>query len=100
VNLNYCGGLFAHDRLEEMVKEEGTGSRKSDLNLKALSEAKLNFRLYAFQLSRQTRGSSKRPCFGPESGAIEQDADIVSLYRPEYYKIDEWDDDEACPLRS
>jgi replicative DNA helicase len=29
---------------------------------------------------------------------IEQDADIVSfLYRPEYYKIDEWDDDEASP---
>jgi replicative DNA helicase len=32
-----------------------------------------------------------------ESGAIEQDADIVLLYRPEYYKIDEWDDDEASP---
>jgi replicative DNA helicase len=30
-------------------------------------------------------------------GAIEQDADIVSFYRPEYYKIDEWDDDEASP---
>jgi replicative DNA helicase len=26
-------------------------------------------------------------------------ADIVSfLYRPEYYKIDEWDDDEFLPL--
>jgi replicative DNA helicase len=32
-----------------------------------------------------------------ESGAIEQDADIVSFIPSEYYKIDEWDDDEASP---
>ncbi|MBT8267706.1 MAG: replicative DNA helicase [Bacteroidia bacterium] len=101
--------LIVVDYLQLMTtgSSQKGGNREQEIsmisrNLKALAK-ELSVPVIALsQLSRavETRGGSKRPILSDlrESGAIEQDADIVSfIYRPEYYKIDEWDDEERTP---
>lgn len=96
--------LIVIDYLQLMTAGKRKVNREQEIsliskNLKALAK-ELDIPVIALsQLSRavETRGGSKRPLLSDlrESGAIEQDADIVSfIFRPEYYGQTEWDDDE------
>ena len=89
--------LIIVDYLQLMTAGKDKGNREQEIStisrsIKTVAK-ELNIPIIALsQLSRavETRGGDKRPILSDlrESGAIEQDADIVSfIYRPEYYGI-------------
>jgi len=96
--------LVIIDYLQLMSAKDGKGSGNREQEISNISRSikeiakELNIPIIALaQLSRsvEQRGGDKKPILSDlrESGAIEQDADIVSfIYRPDYYGIVKDDD--------
>ena len=104
---NHNIGLVVIDYLQLMSAGDSSkrGNREQEISsisraLKGMAK-ELSLPVIALsQLSRavETRGGNKRPQLSDlrESGAIEQDADIVTfIYRPDYYDLEEVQDNTA-----
>jgi replicative DNA helicase len=96
--------LIVVDYIQLMRAGDNNGNREQEIStisrsLKALAK-ELNVPVLVLsQLNRsvETRGGLKKPMLSDlrESGAIEQDADmVIFIYRPEYYDILEGEDGE------
>ncbi|MFN4298553.1 MAG: replicative DNA helicase [Thermaurantimonas sp.] len=93
--LQLCDGGNGKNTLREQEIATISKDLKSiakELNVPVIVLSQLN-------RSVETRQGSKRPVLSDlrESGAIEQDADVVFfLYRPEYYGYTSWEDSTPC----
>ncbi len=94
--------LIIIDYIQLMQSAGDKGNREQEISnisrsMKSLAK-ELNVPIIALsQLNRsvETRGGVKKPLLSDlrESGAIEQDADMVAfIYRPEYYKLEAFED--------
>lgn len=100
---NHNVGIIVIDYLQLMHAGGNAGNREQEISTisRSLKGIAKELKIPVIALSQVNRGvegrtgiGSKRPILSDlrESGAIEQDADIVTfIYRPEYYKIYEWD---------
>ena len=100
---NHNVGILIIDYLQLMHAGGNAGNREQEISTisRSLKGIAKELKIPVVALSQVNRGvesrsgvGSKRPMLSDlrESGSIEQDADIVTfIYRPEYYKIFEWD---------